>query len=238
MSFFDDFIDGIDIATNIAVAAASALGTTGVWTGATDTTANTVKSTVTDRKGSIILSTDTDNESAMVVYPKGAAVAGKFQFSTGKQFWMEARIKVSSIADTISQLFIGFAEEALTTGGLLLTVNEGGLADKDYVGFVREYADGDQLNTNFNTASGGSSPVSNSNAVTLVATAYTKIGMYSDGTTLTFYQDGVALADTFLLAATDFPLDEEMAFYIENMCGAAGTANALTVDWVRIAQEY
>ena len=238
MEFFDDFIDGVDIATAQATAAASALGTTGKWTGATDTTANSVATSAADKKGAVILSNDTDNESSIIAYPKGAQVAGKFSFVSGKKLWMEARLQVSSIADTISQIFVGFAEEGLVVGGTLLTINEAGLADKDYVGFVREYADGDAMNTNFNTESGGASPVSNSNAVLLAAAAYTKIGIYFDGTTVTFYQDGVALAGTFAITATDFPVGEELAFCVENMCGAAGTLNTVTLDWVRIAQEY
>ncbi len=151
---------------------------------------------------------------------------------------MECRIQVSTIAGDVSQLFIGFAEEALNSAGALLAINEAGMTDKDYVGFVKEYADGDAMNTDFNTASGGTSPVSNSDAVTLAAATWTKLGMYTDGTTLTFYQDGVALTDTFTLAQTDFPDGEEMAFYLENMCGAIGTVGTVTIDWLRIAQEF
>ena len=236
--FFDDFIDGIDIATNQNTAAVSALGTTGAWTGATDTTGNTVATLATDIGGVIQMSITTDDESCMIAYPKGAAIAGKFKFTSSKRLWMEARIKVSSIADTISQIFVGFAEEALTAGGSLLTTSEGGVADKDYVGFVREYADGDKLNIDFNTASGSTSPVSEGNAVTLVATTWTTIGMYFDGTTVFFYQDGALIDYTVDLTDTDFPDGEEMAFYIDTLCGAAGTTSTLDIDWVRLAQEY
>ena len=239
MYFFDDLIDGIDVAANQATAAVSALGTTGVFTGATDATAGTTISTLaTNRKGAVVLASTTDNESAMIAWPKGAAVSGPVQFSSGKKVWMEARVQVNSIADSIAQLYVGFAEEALVAGGSLLLINEAGLADKDYLGFVREYADGDKLNTNFNTASGGASPVSNSNAATLEAATWTKIGIYSDGTTVKFYQDGVELSGAFLLSATDFPVDQEMAFYAECMCGAAGTDASMTIDWIAIAQEY
>lgn len=236
--FFDDFHDGIDIATNLAVAVVSALGTTGKWTGFTGVTANTVATLATNIHGEISMSTDTDNQGVKLIYPKGGAIAGKFKFTAGKKFWMEARVKVSSIADTISQIFVGFAEEGLVTEGTLLLINEAGLADKDYVGFVREYADGNQFNIAWNTESGGASPVSDGNAVTLAATTWKKIGLYCDGTTLYFFADGVLLAYSVLIAATDFPIDEEMAFYMENLCGAAGTANTLNADWVAIAQEY
>ncbi len=236
--FFDDFIDGVDIATNKNSAAVSALGTTGAWTGFTGTTSNTVATLATDIRGVIAISGTTDDEGSKIIYPKGAAIAGKFKFTSGKRLWMEAKIKVDSIADTISQIYVGFAEEGLITAGTLLTTSEGGLADKDYVGFVREYADGDKLNIDFNTASGSTSPVSDSDSATLVAAAWTKIGMYFDGVTLRFYQDGALIDYTVGLTDTDFPDGEEMAFYIETMCGAAGTTSVLNVDWVRLAQDY
>jgi hypothetical protein len=242
MHFLDDFIDGVDIAANTAVGAASALGTTGVFAGATDATAgSTVSTLATNSQGAVVLASTTDNESAMIAHPKGAAVAGKYKFTAGKKFWFETRIQVNSIGDAIAQLFVGFAEEALTAGGSLLLINEAGVADKDYVAFTRKYAasHGDILDTVFNTAAGGTTPIEiGADAVTLAAATWTKIGMYCDGTTLSFYQDGVLLADSVLIGATDFPIDEEMAFYAECMCGAAGADATMTLDWVRIAQEY
>jgi hypothetical protein len=236
MIFFDDLLDGIDAATNLSAAAAAALGTTGKFGAFTGTTANTIASDAGNSQGAAIVSTDTDNESAMIVWPKGATVAGKVKFTTGKKLWMECRIKVSTIATAINQIFVGFAEEALNAEGLLLLINEAGLADKDYVGFLKEYTDGDGLNTEFNTASGTN--VSNDDEATLVAGAWTKLGIYCDGSTVTFYVDGVALATTTTTATADFPDGEEMAFYLQNMCGAAGTVGTITLDWLRIAQEY
>ena len=62
MHFFDDVLDGVDVATAQAAAAAAALGTTGNFGAYTGTTANTLASDATDVYGSTILSTDTDNE--------------------------------------------------------------------------------------------------------------------------------------------------------------------------------
>ncbi|MBW8002542.1 MAG: hypothetical protein FVQ80_11050 [Planctomycetes bacterium] len=236
MIFFDDLLDGIDVATNQSAAAAAALGTTGKFGAFTGTTANTIASDATNSQGVAIVSTDTDNQSAMIVWPKGATIAGKVKFTTGKKLWMECRIKVSTIATAINQIFVGFAEEALNSEGLLLLINESSLADKDYVGFLKEYTDGDGLNTEFNTASGTN--VSNDDEATLVAGAWTKLGIYCDGSTVTFYVDGVALATTTTTATADFPDGEEMAFYLQNMCGAAGTVGTVSLDWLRIAQEY
>ncbi len=236
MHFFDDVMDGIDVATAQAAAAAAALGTTGMFGAYTGTTANTIATLATNSQGAAVLSTDTDNESAMVYWPKGATVAGKVKFTTDKKLWFECRIQVSTIATAINQIFVGFAKEALNTAGSLLLINEAGLADVAYVGFLKEYTDGDGLNTEFNT--NGVTNVSNDDEATLVATAWTKLGIYCDGLTVTFYVDGVALATTTTTATAGFPDGEEMAFYLENMCGGAGTVGTVTLDWVRIAQEY
>jgi hypothetical protein len=240
--FFDDFMDGFDLATNQNTAEASALGTTGKWTGATAATGgNTVASVATDVHGAIIMSGTTDDEDTIIAYPKTAHIAGKFKFTAGKKLWMECRLQTNVITDAISQLFIGFAEEGLVATTTLLQTSEGGVADKDYVAFTRKYAasHGEILDTVFNTESGGTTPIEvGADAVTLEAATYTKIGMYCDGTTLYFYQDGVVLADSVAIGATDFPIDEEMAFYISLMVGAAGADSTVTVDWVSIAQEY
>ena len=234
--FFDDLLDGIDVATNKSAAVAAALGTTGVFGAFTGTTANTIASDATNSQGAAILSTDTDNEGAMIIWPKGGTVAGKVKFVTGKKLWFECRVQVSTIAASINQIFIGFAEEALNSQGALLLINEAGLADVDYVGFLKEYTDGSGLNTEFNT--NGGTNVSNGNEATLVATTWTKLGIYCDGDTVTFYVDGVSLATTTTTGTADFPNGEELVFYLENLCGAAGTVGTITVDWVRIAQEY
>ena len=239
--FFDDFMVGIDIATATATAAASALGTTGVWTGMTAATSNTVASDKDDVHGAITMSGTTDDQDIIIAYPKTAHIAGVFKFTADKKLWMECRLKTNVITDAISQLFIGFAEEGLVATTTLLTTSEGGPADKDYVAFTRKYAasHGEFLDTVFNTESGGTTPIEvGADAAELGANTYTKIGMYCDGTTLSFYQDGVVLADSVAIGATDFPIDEEMAFYISLMVGAAGATSTVTVDWVRIAQEY
>jgi len=237
--FFDDFMDGIDIAANQNTAAASALGTTGLWTGCTAASGgSTVSTLATNYQGAVVLASTTDNEDAIIAYPKGAAVAGKFQFSSTTRLWMEARLQVNSIADTIAQLFVGFAEEGLVATTTLLAINEAGIADKDYVAFYRAYADGDKFDCVWNTASGGASPVAAAtDAVTLAATTWTKVGMYCDGTTVRFYQNGSQVGSD-LIADTDFPDGEEMAFYAALMCGAAGSDATMTLDWVALAQAY
>ncbi len=83
----------------------------------------------------------------------------------------------------------------------------------------------------------------NSNANTLAATGvlaadtYTKLGMYWNGATMTFYQDGAALADQLPLATSSFPAGANLGPYIAMQDGTGASDNLVTVDWVRVAFE-
>ncbi len=234
--FFDDFIDGIDIALNQATAAASALGTTGLWTGCTAATTPTVSTLATDKHGVIKIFSSTIDQDAIVAYPKNAHTAGMFSFVAGKKLWMEARIAPVNVTVTKFGYFVGFAEEGLVATTTLIAA-AGTMADKDYVGFHGLEGATTGVDTTFNTASGGASPQSNTDAVTTAAGTWIKIGIYFDGTTITFYADGAALGDTFSIGDTDFPSGEEMAFYMGIM-NAHDDDASFNVDWVRLAQEY
>lgn len=239
MFFFDDFNEGgIVIANNVATAAASATGTTGKWTGCTAATGGTTVSTLaTNYQGVVHLESTSDNEDCIIAYPKTAHTSGMFKFTSGKKLWMEARVSVLNITDSKFNAFFGFAEEGLVATKSLITDSDA-MADKDYVGFQRVFADGDKLDTVFNTASGGTSPVTvGADAVTMAANTFKKIGIYCDGATVYFYADGIRLADSVALSATDFPDGEEMAFYAGLMLGHADTAS-IELDWVAIAQSY
>jgi hypothetical protein len=89
----------------------------------------------------------------------------------------------------------------------------------------------------YNTESGGTSPATvDADAATIEADTFTKIGMYCDGTTVWFYQNGVR-GTGIALATADFPDDIEMAFYMALMLGHGDLAS-IEIDWVAIAQEY
>jgi hypothetical protein len=51
-----------------------------------------------------------------------------------------------------------------------------------------------------------------------------------------FFANGVQLATSVELTATDFPDGEEMCFYFGIMLGHADDASA-QIDWVKIAQQ-
>jgi len=234
---YDDFTDnGIVIAANTLTAAASALGTTGNWTGCTAATAGTAITTLaTNYQGVVHLESTTDNEDCIIAYPKTAHSAGVFNFTSGKKLWAEARVSLLNITDSKFNAFFGFAEEGLVATTTLITASDA-MADKDFIGFQRVFADGDKLDVVFNTAGGGGATTALADAVTIVADTFIKIGMYCDGTNVYFFSNGSVVAATTALTATNFPNGEEMAFYVGLMLGHADTAS-LNVDWVAIAQE-
>ncbi len=236
----DDFVDaGIVIAANQSTANASALGTTGNWTGFTDSTGGSIVTTLTDNiQGVVKLSGTTINEGATIAYPKTTETAGRYKLSSGTRLWMEARVSFLNITTLKFGAFIGFAEEALlATGEVLAASTPWALTDKDYVGFTKTNAATTSVASIYNTASGSTSPATvAAAAATIEADTFTKIGMYCDGTSVWFYQDGIQ-GTGITIATADFPDDIEMGFYAALMLGH-GDAASISLDWVAIAQAY
>lgn len=233
---FDDLQDGIVVAANQAVGAAAALGTTGDFAAFTLTGA-TITTLATDTGGVVTLTVTTDEDAdCRIAYPMNIETAGMFKFSAGKKLWMEARVKVDNVTDAKQNLFCGFAEEALMATGELIAVAGGATADKDYVAFRQDEADGDAWQTHHNIATGGHTTLSATAGVITINTFH-KLGMYCDGTTVTFFIDGVPLADTVAVNGTNFPTDEEMGFYF-GIVAASADSIVSSIDWIRIAQEY
>ena len=234
--FFDDFHDGIVVAANQAVGAAAALGTTGDFAAFTLTGA-TITTLPSDVGGVVTLTVTTDDDAdCRIAYPMNIETAGMFKFTAGKKLWLEARLKVDNITDDKQNLFFGFMEEARMATGELIAVAGGATADVDYVAFRQDEADGDAWQTHHNVASGGHTVVS-ATAGVITISAFHKLGIYCDGQTITFFIDGVALADTVSLSDTNFPVDEEMGLYF-GIVSASATTIVSSIDWVRLAQEY
>lgn len=228
LTFYDDFHGGYALA--VAQAVTPLLN--GV-DGLTDGTAASIIIHETDEaRGVLSLESDTDQEDVWISVGGNLNGFGNYIFSSSTKLWMEARVKTKNITDSKYNSFCGFAEEGLMTNGALITTSDA-MADKDFVGFERIFADGDQLDTVHNTAGGGGITVVEADAVTVVADTYQNIGIYSDGTTLTFFNNGVALT-TVLLAATNFPDGEKMAFYYGIQPGHGDPAD-IQIDWLRIA---
>jgi len=234
--YFNDFIDGgytLAAAQTVTHLNEGVCGFTGATSG------STIDTEKDEPTGALTLSSTTINEGAGINILGGVNDAAQVIFNTSstEQVWFEARIKSLNITNAKFGIFCGFAEEGLASEGGVIGTDDI-LTDKDYVGFHKLAADGDTLDTVFNTASGGTSPVTiKPDAVTLEADTYIKIGFHFDGTTVTFYANGVALADTIAKTATDFPDGQEMCFYFVAM-NAHGDPAESTIDWVRIAREF
>ncbi|NOQ21588.1 MAG: hypothetical protein GQ565_02910 [Candidatus Aegiribacteria sp.] len=231
LTYFNDFHDGnYVLAANQTV---TDLGQ-GVSGFSAATGGSTISMNADEPVGALTLNSTTDNEDAGICILGGLNTAGQVKLVSGKKFWFEARIKSLNITDAKFGIFCGFAEEGVNATTALIS-NADALNDLDYVGFHKLAADGDKLDTVHRKNSGAAVTVK-ADAVTLVANTYKKIGIYCDGTTITFYADGVALADTALLATATVPTGEEMAFYFVAM-NAHGDAAESTIDWARIAVE-
>jgi hypothetical protein len=235
MAYFNDF-GGVAV----ALANNNTTGTvidSGIVGSTAATAATTISMLADEATGAVALKSSTDNEDAIINILGGANTAGQIKLASSKKFWFEARIKSLNTTDAKFGIFCGFMEEARCDTTEVIGA-DGALTDVDYLGFHKLEADGDKMDTVFNTASGGTSPVTiQADAVTLVADTYIKIGIYSDGTTVTLYASGAALTTTTTIAATDFPDSEEMGFYFCVM-NAASEASEGTIDWVRVAMEY
>jgi len=232
--YFNDFINNPTLAANSSVYTNAIVG---AWTGAT---AGTLTSTTDEPTGVLKLFTTTDNECTGIVVCCSDGVSGQaiFNATTPKAFYLEARLKCINITDTKFGVFFGLGEEALT-GATGVIADDGTLTDKDLVGFHKLEADGDKFDTRHNTAGGGGVSTVKADAVTIVADTYLKLGMKLDtgDKTLTFYKDGVALANTVELDATNFPDGEELSVYLVVKAASADDAY-VEIDWIRAALLY
>lgn len=185
--------------------------------------------------GSLVLSSDGNNEGASFRQANQA-----FQISSGlKEFYFEARVKKSTIADTKHGLFVGLTGNNELTELVPIAAN-GTLADLNLVGFHSLEGDGDTFDTVYK-ANGVAAVTVAADAVTVVADTYVKLGMTfrTSDNKLRFYKNGVELADTKTIpnaTGTDFPADVQMGFAIALLNATDTTPGNSEISWVRIAQ--
>ena len=183
--------------------------------------------------GGVIMTTGASNTQAAF-----ASFNQPFQITAGaKDFWWEARVEFDAITDAQTGWLMGLADSTALSATVPITA-AGAIADLNIVGFHRDEADGDMLDTVYR-ANGVAAVTVAANAVTLVAATAVKIGMHFDSTNnvLTFYKNGVALADTKTIpdnTGTDFPADVTLGLVMAGVSAATGTN---TVSWIRACQE-
>jgi hypothetical protein len=181
--------------------------------------------------GVLLLVTDTDDDDQVFMGGNvGVIAAGQATYL--KPWWFEARIAVDVITNTQCGAFCGLMEAGTAISDGVLD-DAGVCADKDFIGFWRDEADGDKLST-VHSLNGGAVVEVATDAITLVALTWKKVGMYFDGTTVYFYADGVVLADSAVPGDTNFP-DEQLMAPMFGMNNAEGAANTVYIDWWRLA---
>jgi hypothetical protein len=233
--FFDDFM-------SIPITPATTEGNFGQYAQFSDT-----GGTVTDGAtlgGAISIGSDGDNEGCSI----RTLVAPYQLVSTGKDFWFEARVKSSTIADTKHNIFIGLMENTALTATVPITA-AGAIADKNLVGFFRPETartvagtGGAIMNTCYKADSVTAVNVQ-TDAITLVADTYIKLGMKFQAKTglLTFFSNGVACSTTKAVpvsGGTDFPSDTKMGLVFAVLNATASTPGTSTIDWWRVAQLF
>lgn len=203
----------------------------------------------TGQGGEVVLGATEDNEGVSF---RTLAVPFKISRAT-KKFWFECRIKSSTITDTKHGIFVGLLENAALTA-ILPIAADGTLADNNLVGFHRLEGDGDKFDTVYK-ANGVTAVTVGTDAVTLEADTYVKLGIkYDPGVdpfvhdpTLAgnnkflfkFFANGVKLTDHKQIPSadgTDFPNDVGLGLVLA-ILNATGTAEGTTtMDWWRAAQ--
>lgn len=182
---------------------------------------------------SVQITVNDDNEAVVLT----SVTAGiRITSNSGRPVGFECRLKVDTITDTKNGLFVGLWE-ALEPTATSHIADDGTLADKNFIGFHRLEGDGDKLDIVYKAD--GQTQQSFTDAVTLVADNWVKVGFYFDGkVTLKFYVDGAeyltARLDQTDLDAATFPDDINLAPCIVGCKAATGTAEGSNFfNWLR-----
>jgi len=173
----------------------------------------------------------TNNDECYVSYNNN--LAGLIKADATKNWWFEARVKISQI--TLSQgIFVGFAEETAVADDFM-TDHTMAIKVTDYLGFqIITATDIAAIWQTVHCIILGTHTVVTAAAGTAAA-AWVKLGMKCVSGTVTFYVDGVAVADLVLSSAAEYPLDQIMCPTFANKVGQ-GTQNTMDVDWWYVAQ--
>lgn len=183
-------------------------------------------------RSAINLLSDGDNEGAIFVL--GSA---SIQVTRGskRKVAFETRFKSSTIADTKHGIFAGLHEDLIPTATSVLAA-DGTLTDENFIGFHRLEGDGDKIDIVYKAD--GQTQQSFTDALTLVADTFVKVGFYFDGDdTLKFYLNGAEyttarLGATALTAAT-FPSDVNLTPVFGMLNATASSPGSATFDWIR-----
>lgn len=201
-----------------------------------------------DDDGHLVLDTDgTDDDVNVIVSGDNviAQIRSPKEAET-KKFWFEARLKVSTITNTDLSWFLGLMQPGQAADGTPLGAAPTAPADVDYIGFFVAEADGDDVTIIYNEATSGTAQ-SDTGVITAAADTWMRLGMKlvinGNSIKMRFYKDGVDQGDDAAIDLSDsdanWPGDTNMCLILAMTSGAAGAdGDKITVDWIRVAQEY
>ncbi len=180
----------------------------------------------------IKLSSDGDNEAAALAIMSSSIRITK---NSTRKVGFEIRVRSSTIADTKHGFFLGLFESLVPTS-ISHLLDAGTIADKNFIGFHRLEGDGDKVDIVYKAD--GQTQQSFTDAFTLVADAWVKLGFLFDGAeTLRFYLNGQEYATARLgsaaLIATTFPSDINLAPAIVVKNATGSTPGDTTIDWIK-----
>jgi len=173
--------------------------------------------------------------------------------STRGRLWFETRIKFDTIADTKYDAFIGLCEKI--TPGLVLpiTATAGTMADKNFIGFHKPgnsrsgAGSGGGIIRATYKADGQTVQGDAADFTTLTADTWVKLGfVFTGGSSgvLDWYVNGVKTGTSVTsgtaagsIGHATFPNDVVLGLAMAVVHTATLTNSAMSVDWVRFAQE-
>jgi len=175
--------------------------------------------------------------------------------SNGGDFWFEARVRTSTIADNNIGWFVGLMDNTALTATVPITA-AGAIADLNIVGFHRLEGVGNSLNTIYK-ADGVTQVTVQDKAFTIAADTWYKVAMRFDtqvdpfiqdpnrtGNTrwnLSFYVNGQRMATAKQIPTaqgTDFPNDVGLGFVIACLNATGTSPGNVTIQKVRMAQLF
>jgi len=202
------------------------------------------------RKGilSIVLDGDTDNDEAILKW--GSTLSAPFLLANNDLVF-ECCLSLSSIAASKTDIAVGLGQADMITTDLLFT-DADVLADKNFAGFVKLYAEAGVFDGAYKadgqTYQDGATKTKLNALATFTAssTTYIKLGMryHAQPKSLEFYVNGSIPGGTTAparltaseLDAATFPDDEFLAPIIGLKGGATSSALNVQLDWWACAQ--
>lgn len=176
----------------------------------------------------LISAPGTDNDEANVNH---AINPGVIKLDATKDWWYEARVKINQIT-TAQGVFVGLIEDSITMGTDFMTDDTMAMKVQDNIGF--QIISATDIAAVWQATFTLAARVALDATLATATTDYIKLGMKSVSGAVSFFVDGIPLANT-TTAATNFPLNKYVVPAFATKCGSAA-ANTLSVDWWYAAQ--